>query len=444
MDDGLLIGIDIGSSGIKALAYDRAGALAAAHAMPTPTRQSEDGLDFPVLDVLSAAEQVLAEVAAKAGPVAGVAIASMGEVGTVLTAGQLADLDFPAWHDDRGADLVAALESSYGHQTLAALTGGHSRTTSTMAKLGWLATHRQCPPGTFLGVAAALAWRLTEVTTQEAGLASTTGAYDPVQRRHLPTLWNAAGLASVTLPTVEPAGTGKPSRTELARALGLRPGCPVIVAGHDHPVAAVGTGAARGDIVDSVGTSEGLLVAISPKQLADAGGAGPLVDGGFTVEAWPGSSSDLVLMAEGLRPGLAMQTLLDSSATSREALEAAGVPPGVAPELVRRESSDLERGELGRLICSPLTWASLVDHYARLAAEQERTLRAVSGAAGRTILTGGGTRSACWISAKRWFSPHEPVVSNVTETVTRGGAAIAGSVLGWWPHAAAMPGADER
>ena len=443
MHDDVLIGIDIGSSGTKALAYDRAGAVVAARTVPTPTRQSGGMLDFPVLDVLAAAEQVLAEVVATVGPVAGVGIASIGEVGTILTGQQLADLHFPAWYDDRGADVVAALEASHGRRELATITGGHARATSTIAKLGWLAAQGECPPGTFLGVAGALAWRLTGTVTQEAGLASTSGAFDPVGMRHLPALWDAAGLRSVTPPVVAPAGTGKPAGTTLARALGLRPSCPVVIAGHDHPVAAVGTGAAPGDVVDSVGTSEGLLVAMSREQLAEATGPGPLVADGFTIETWPGTH-DLVIMAEGLRPGLAMQALLGECATSRAALDAAAPPPGMAPELDRRESLALERGELGQLRCDPLTWASVIDHYARLAAEQEAALRAVSGAAGRTVLTGGGTRSARWTSAKRWFGAQELVISDVTETVTRGGAAIVGATLGWWPDAATMPGTDSR
>jgi sugar (pentulose or hexulose) kinase len=441
MHDDVLIGIDIGSSGAKALAYDRAGAVVAARAVPTPTQQSESGLDFPVLDVLAATEQVLAEVLAAVGPVAGVGIASMGEVGTVLADGQLADLHFPAWYDDRGADVIAALESSYGRRELATITGGHSRATSTIAKLGWLAAQGECPPGAFVGVAGALAWRLTGVTTQEAGLASTSGAFDPVRLCNLPAIWTAAGLRSVTLPAVEPAGTGKPAGTALARTLGLRPSCPVIVAGHDHPVAAVGTGAAPGDVVDSVGTSEGLLVAMSRERLAIAAGPEPLVAEGFTIETWPGTD-ELVVMAEGLRPGLAMQALLAKSVTTRDALDAAAPPPGVAPELDRCDSLALERGDLGQLKCDPLTWASVVDHYARLAADQEIALRAVCDAAGRTVLTGGGTRSARWMSAKRWFGAQEPAISSITETVTRGGAAIAGAAVGWWPDAAAMPGTD--
>ncbi|WP_319457691.1 MULTISPECIES: FGGY family carbohydrate kinase [unclassified Mycobacterium] len=439
MHDDVLIGIDIGSSGTKALAYDRAGVVVAARTVPTPTRRSDGGLDFPVLDVLAAAEQVLAEVVATVGPVAGVGIASMGEVGTILTDRQLADLHFPAWYDDRGADVVAALEASYGRRELATVTGGHARATSTIAKLGWLAAHRGCPPGTFLGVAGALAWRLTGAVTQEAGLASTSGAFDPVGLRYLPALWNAAGLRSVTPPGVEPAGTGKPAGATLARTLGLRPSCPVVIAGHDHPVAAVGTGAAPGDVVDSVGTSEGLLVAMSREQLAKAAGPGPLVADGFTIETWPGTA-DLVVMAEGLRPGLAMQTLLEESTTSRAALDAAAPPPGIAPDLDRSESLALERGELGKLRCDPLTWASVIDHYARLAADQEAALRADSAAAGRTVLTGGGTRSTRWMFAKHWFGAQEPVISDITETVTRGGAAIVGAALGWWPDAAAMPG----
>ncbi len=439
MLDGVLIGIDIGSSGIKALAYDRTGAVVAARSVPTPTRQADEGLDFVVLDVLSAAEQVLAEVVAMVGAVAGVGIASIGEVGTVLADGELADLHFPAWYDDRGAEVLAAAESSFGRRELAVITGGHARVTSTIAKLGWLAAHRRCPPGTFLGVGGALAWRLTGVVTQEAGLASTSGAFDPVRLRYLPPVWEAAGLRSVTLPVVAPAGTGHPAVTARAGSLGLRPGCPVVIAGHDHPVAAVGTGAAPGDVVDSVGTSEGLLVAASREHLGRPSVLQSLVDEGFTIETWPGSD-DLVVMAEGLRPGLAMQTLLAGAVTSRDALDVAAPPAGAAPGLDRDESLALERGERGQLRCDPLTWAGLIDHYASLAASQELALRAACGVHGRTVLTGGGTRSARWMSAKRRFGAQPPVISGITETVTRGGAAIVGAGLGWWPDAASMPG----
>ncbi len=441
MRDDVVVGIDIGSSSTKALSYDRTGAVVAASTVPTPGRRSVNGLDFPVLEILAAAEQVLAEVITQGGPVAGVGIASMGEVGTMQSADQLADLHFPAWYDDRGAEVVTMVESRCGERELAALTGGHFRVTSTMAKLGWLAAHQGCPPGVFLGVAALLAWRLTGASTQEAGLAATSGAFDPVGQRYLPHLWNLAGLRSVTLPSVAPAGTGNPASTGFAQSLGIQRGCPVIVAGHDHPVAAVGAGAAPGEVVNSVGTSEGLLVSIPREQLGKAGGSAFLVAQGFTLEAWPGTD-DLVVIAEGLRPGLAMNTFLEHCVASRDALEAAAPPPGTAPPMDRHESLDLERGELGQRVCDPGNWASLIDHYARLAAAEEAALRAICGASGRTVVTGGGTRSARWIAAKRVFGDREYAVSNIAETVTRGCAAIAGAALDWWPDAASMPGAD--
>lgn len=443
MRDDVVVGIDIGSSGTKVLAYNRAGSVVEARVVPTPLNRSEDGLDFPILELLSAAEQALSEVIAAVGSVAGIGIASMGEVGTVLVNGELADLHFPAWYDERGAEIIAALESARPVGELAAVTGGHARTTSTIAKLGWLARYRGCPAGTFLGVAGALAWRLTGVAVQEAGLASTSGAFDPVRSRYVRMPWNNAGLGFVSTPVVAPAGAGRPASTVLARTLGLSSSCRVLVAGHDHPVAAVGSGALAGDVVHSVGTSEGLLVSISRGRLAAVGGAARLVRAGFTIETWPGGD-DLLVMAEGLRPGLALQTLLGAAVADRAELDAAAPAPGVAPELQRCDSLQLERGDLGQHVGDAVTWASVIDHYARMAADREAALRAVSGALGRTVLTGGGTRSPRWMAAKRWFGTHPQVVSNITETVTRGAAAITGAQLGWWPIAAAMPGNDTR
>jgi sugar (pentulose or hexulose) kinase len=209
-----------------------------------------------------------------------------------------------------------------------------------------------------------------------------------------------------------------------------------------HPVAAVGTGAVPGEVVGSVGTSEGLLAVLGrrPRSWRDVA---RLVADGFTLETWPATGEPLLLW-EGLRPGLAIATFLRVAGGSAEELDRLAPPPGAAAALDRAVSLALEQGDdaaAGATGGGPQAWGALVDHYARLAADGERALRHVTGATGVTVLTGGGLRSGRLRAAKARLGASEPVVSTVVETVTRGSAALAGVAAGWWTAADEMPGA---
>src|SRR6185503_7430619 len=79
-DAPALVGIDIGTSSVRAIAFDERGRRLAAAARPTPTRIVETGGEFDSEAMFSTVLAALAEVgAALAGrPVAGIAVASFG------------------------------------------------------------------------------------------------------------------------------------------------------------------------------------------------------------------------------------------------------------------------------------------------------------------------------------------------------------------------------
>lgn len=433
------VGVDIGSSRIKVGAYDRAGALVHLETEPTPRNDGPDGTDFPVLELVGVAERCLAAVRREVGPVLGVGIGTMGEVGTVLTDDGLADLLFPAWFDPRGRQAVDDVERRLGRRFLDGATGGHARPVSSAAKLAWLVERRVRLEGAFVGVGGALAWRLTGRAWQEASLAATSGAWDPVRVRHLGEVWDAFGLGRLTPVPVLAPGASAGASSQVAARLGVVEGAPVVVAGHDHPVAAVGAGARPGEVVDSMGTGEALLVTTHAAGL-DRERVADLVARGVTVESWP-TTGEPLLIHEGLRPGLAMEHFLRATGGSRAELEAHAPPPGV----VRADAAavrELEAGGRCGLAAGPDSWAAILDTYARDAASGERALREISGAAGQTVLTGGGLRSSRWLAAKAVLGEPGVAISTATETVTRGGAAMVGVRLGWWPDTGAMPGAE--
>ena len=54
----------------------------------------------------------------------------------------------------------------------------------------------------------------------------------------------------------------------------------------------------------------------------------------------------------------------------------------------------------------------------------------------------GGLRSPRWRAAKATLATSSLDVSTVTETASRGCAAMVGVACGWWPSAELMPGAQ--
>lgn len=439
MNSQVIVGVDFGSSRIKAAAYDRAGALVALEAIDTPVDHRPDGDDFPVLDLLTAAHHAID--ALRAGPIAAVGMTSMGEVGTVVTGAGLAPLSFPSWYDSRGAEIVAALERRWSPTHLRNLTGRHTRIASTVAKLGYAHSQAPVPPGTFVGLCGALADQLTEHAWQESSLAATSGVLDLLRREYVPQLWDGAGLGHIDLAPVRPPAHSQPATTALARSLGLVEGAAVVIAGHDHPVASVGAGVRSGEVSDSMGTGEAIIASLpATPALTTTGLAAHLDrDPDLSFEFWPADGS-LLAVWERMRPGLAMRTFLENSTSSREMLDDGAAPPSSS---VAFSGADLAALQAGRRVDSPydaLAWGELIDAYVLLANEGEALARAVSGATGATVLTGGGLRSRRWRQAKVALGPDRLEVSTVAEAATRGCAAIAGTALDWWPSAEEMPG----
>lgn len=446
----IVIGLDLGSSSVKAVAYHRSGRPIGTGRAPTPCSDRGLGIDFPVPGLIEAARTALRE-AANGNPVVGVGLTSMGEVGAVVAAdGSWQGRNFPAWHDQRGAAAAQRLRTEF--PLVNAQSGGHVRATSSLAKLTWLRGRGEVGEGIFLGLCGLLAQAWTGEGWQEASLAATSGAYDPVAGEWITSLWDAAGLDRVRLPEVRPPGFGTLARGPWAEADGVA-GALVVIAGHDHPVAAVGTGSAAGSVVDSVGTGEPVLAAWT-RELPTPQQTFQLVADGLTVETWP-STGDPLLIWEGLRPGLAMDAVLGASPFGRDALEDAGAAEEPVEPFRREETTALERGDLTPLRSRRLgpdstaaqwraAWAGLLAAYAGEAARGERVVRAATGARGPLVVTGGGTRSDLWLAAKRGATDSELRVTPLTDTGTRGAAAIVGAALGWWPDAASMPFEDNE
>ncbi|MDP9074859.1 MAG: FGGY family carbohydrate kinase, partial [Actinomycetota bacterium] len=257
----LLLGLDIGTSRIKALLVDRAGGEVRVEARATPFVTRSEGVEMTVGLLDEATASVVRAMGDLRGRVVGVGIAGMAESGAPLGAADEALGPVLAWHDPRGSDVVARLVDRFGDE-LAGWIGQPVRTVSSVAKLGWLVDHGVTGVTNWAGVPELCLRRLTGVQVTEYSLAARTGWYHVRERRYLPEVARAIGprLGPEVFLPVEPAGRamGRLS-ADGATWSGLPVGIPVTLAGHDHLVGMVGSGAGPDDAVNSVGTAESVL-----------------------------------------------------------------------------------------------------------------------------------------------------------------------------------------
>jgi xylulokinase len=437
---GTLLGIDLGSTRIKAVLVDASGVERRAAAGPTPFAARAEGVEMTVDELLAGVAAVLAELGPERRATAAVGVAGMAECGAPLDAAGCPLGSVIAWFDPRGEAVVERLRRD-GGEALAASTGRRLRTVSSVAKLGWWVERTGRSPGGWLGVPELCVHALGGAAVTDPSLASRTGWYDVGARAYMPEVAAAIGVPVSALPPVVAAGSVAGRVTAAGAAWsGLAAGIPVTPAGHDHLAAAAGCGAGPADLVDSVGTAESLVRRLpggdppAPDtlrravELETAVSARPDGDGWALLGRGPRAGPVLAAVAAALG-GLTLEEL-DTAAV--EGGQAAGVAElvdavlaGAAPTL-----PDLPAGVL---------WGALLDELARRAAVAAGRCAQLAGPAERALVVGGGARSLPWMRAKARHLAIPLWRAGAAEGAARGAAVAAGVAAGWWPSAAAAP-----
>jgi gluconokinase len=266
----VVIGLDIGTTSAKAVAFDPSGATHGDAKCAYPMDEPEHGhAEQDPTRVLEAAERVLRDAAAAARE-AGAEVAAVG-ISTAMHALAGADSDgrpttpVITWADTRAADEAERLRSE--HPELHDRTGTPLHPMSPLPKLMWLREHE---PDTFAAVRRwgglkelVLARLAGEAWAVDHSCASGTGLLD------LESLdWDSEALE---LAGVEPGALGTLVATtecfelaaDAADATGLPAGLPVVAGGGDGPLANAGVGAVRpGVAACSIGTSGALRLMV--------------------------------------------------------------------------------------------------------------------------------------------------------------------------------------
>ena len=435
--EGLLLGVDIGTTSIKALALDAAGAEQAAAWRATPFREVAGGVEMAVADLERTLAAVVAALGAVRDDVAAVGLAGMAESGAPFRAARPVG-PIIAWHDGRGEATVASLERRFG-RALSRWTGRRVRTVSSVAKLGWLIDHGLPDPERWLGVPELVLFLLTGTEATEHSLAARTGAYHVIEHRFLPevaahVLGRSDEAPGGLFPPVQVAGTamGFVSDAAVAR-YGLAPGIPVTIAGHDRLAAAAGLGARPDDLLNSVGTAETLI-----RRLERAPDVERALALDLAVTVWPGGDAWGVL-ASALRSGLVVAALASHLGKDPAGLDdlAAGDGCGAGdsggPPVVLGQGIEVPPGSPAEM------WTATLRALTRRTAAAAERVAALAGPHQRLVVFGGGSRSRTWLRIKKTELGIPVVGCPVAEAAARGAALAAGVAAGWWPAPSAGP-----
>lgn len=410
-----LLGLDIGTSGARALVADTMGQVRATATaayplhQPRPLWSEQDPADW-----WRGAREALRAALARSG-VSGAEVVALGLTGQMHGATFLDTADQvirPAilWNDQRTAEACAAITSLVGADRLVAITGNPALTGFQAPKILWL---RSAEPEQYARVARVLLpkdyirLQLTGAAATDASDAAGTLLLDLRSRDYSQEVLDALAIPREWLPRVYegPAVTGG-LRPAVASELGLPAGLPVVAGGGDNAAAAVGTGVVRAGVVSSsIGTS-GVIFAHSDTLALDPQGRLH----GFC-HAVPGAYH---LMAVVLSAGGAFQWLRDSLQAIAPELNyeqlvalAAAVPPGAegllfTPYLTGERTPHLD--PLARGAWVGLTSRHSLGHLARAVMEGVvfalrdglELMRGLGVPISVIRVTGGGGRSPLW------------------------------------------------
>jgi xylulokinase len=278
-----LLGLDVGTTAIKAVAYDpEVGRVACVATRPTPVIQPASGLSEHDPDALwEAAAGCLREIMAQrtGQMLSGLAIASLAEAGLPLDNGMHPLYPIIAWYDRRTEPQAAWWDSQVSADALHAITGQRVSPSFGVTKWLWIREHRPevaARTARWLSVPDYVLWRLTGAEATDYSIASRTLLFSQRELTWSEELICLAGLRADQLPKPYPAGTVIGAVTRAAsEATGLPAGLPCGLGGHDHLCASFSAGAYRpGVVADSSGTAQAVLAVLPAFHTSSAAAAG--------------------------------------------------------------------------------------------------------------------------------------------------------------------------
>jgi xylulokinase len=273
----VLVGLDVGTGGARAVAVDDSGEIVAEASSEYPLHTPRPGwTEQDPEDWWTGAKEVLAEVASEAGEVAGIGLTGQMHGSVFLDGSDTVIRPALLWNDQRTQAQCDRITRAVGGERLISIAGNPALTGFQAPKIVWL---RDEEPENFGRVSRVLLpkdyvrLRLTGEYATDASDAAGTLLLDMRARDWSREILDALEIPHEWMPKIYegPENTGALGES-VAEELGLSPNIPVAAGGGDNAAAAVGTGIVGPGLVNSsVGTS-GVLFAHTDEFKPDPSG----------------------------------------------------------------------------------------------------------------------------------------------------------------------------
>jgi xylulokinase len=264
-----LLGLDISTTGAKALLIDEKGDVVASHTTPqpisTPKPMWSEQNPSDWWDGIAASIRAVLDETGAAGEIE--AIGLTGQMHGLVCLDENGDVLRPSilWNDQRTQAECDAITKAVGAERLIQLTGNRALTGFTAPKIVWV---RNREPEVYAKIAHLLLpkdyirFKLTgDYHTDMAGAAGTS-LLDVAKRTWSQEVLDVLGIPAEWMPKTHegPEITGVVSAAA-AEATGLIAGTPVVGGGGDQAAGAVGVGAVRPGVVSLVVGTSGVVFA---------------------------------------------------------------------------------------------------------------------------------------------------------------------------------------
>jgi xylulokinase len=448
-----LLGLDIGITGCKAVAFSASGRALAEAYREYPLYQPHPGwMELDPEEVWAAVRNVVCGVTAAipGDPVGALAISTHGESVVPLDARGRPLYRFITAIDTRATEEAAWWGDNLGKERLFRISGMPLHPMYTVNKLMWLRRHDPevfaaarrftCMPDFLLS-------RLGLPPTMDYSLAARTMMFDVGRLDWSQEILDLAGMDRGRLSALAPSGPvlGEVS-PQVAAELGLARGAIAVVGGHDQPSGALGCGAvSEGIVMDSTGTVE-CVAAATPRLVLDEALmeanlpiAPHTAPGMYLVLGWSSTGGALLRwfrdnfaqaeQAEAARTGASVYDLILAQAA-----------PGPSPVLILPHfvgtgtpwMDPMSKGAILGLDLSTTRGQVIKAILDSVSYETKLSLDAMEagGIAIRDLRAFGGDRSAAWLQTKANIYGKLVVAMDVAEAPCLGVALIAGVATG--------------
>ncbi|MFQ4137979.1 xylulokinase [Nodosilinea sp. PGN35] len=446
----VVIGLDLGTGGVRAIAVDLQGQVVAQTTQSYPLLTPHPGwTEQRPADWVNATLAALSTVADQLNGQSVLGLGLSGQMHGLVPLDGAGQVIRPAilWNDQRTGQAVAAIEAAVPRQELIQRTGNPAITGFQLPKLVWL---RQEEPQAYEQVQRVLlpkdylGYVLTGAAATEPSDASGIGCLNLASRQWDTDILTALDISPDLFPqVVESTATVGRLQSAIADRTGLPKGLPVVAGGGDNAAAAIGLGISernlgRGSL--SIGTS-GVIFAPCDRPTPDPEGRVHLfchADGGYhLLGVTLAAGGALRWYRDTFAPDIAFNDLMALAETSEPG--ARGVL--FLPHLAGERSPYLDPDTRGAWVNLSLahTQGDLIRAVLEgVAFSLRATLEVIQEIApvNQLLATGGGVRSPLWFHLLADVLGTELVAPKAEEGAAYGAAILAMVGVGVYPSLA--------